>query len=70
MALGFFTLPLKPMNVLCQWNTGFVGEQYLTSPTDGVTVGTTTGTPPSALTVRGNEMATPTGEVFRTDRLD
>ena len=48
-----------------QFNTGGNGQQYL-SPTEGVTVGTSTGLPPSALTVRGSEMTTPTSEVFRT----
>ncbi len=46
------------------------GSPSLAAPTDGVTIGTTVGAPPSALTVRGDEMDTPTGEVFRTDAPD
>jgi hypothetical protein len=54
------------VDVWCQWNTGISGNQYLTAPTDGVAVGTTTATPPSALTVNGGQMTPSTGEVFRT----
>lgn len=69
-ALGSLALLLKPSDIRCQWNTGGGGNQYLSSPTDGVTVGTTATSPPSVLTVYGNEMTPATGEVFRTDRLN
>lgn len=53
--------------VKAQWLTGGGNRQYLTGPTEGVLIGTTNATPPSALTVDGNEMTPTTGEVFRTD---
>ncbi|MBK8613930.1 MAG: tail fiber domain-containing protein [Flavobacteriales bacterium] len=63
VAFGATALSLTNM---AQWNTGGGGQQYLSPPTLGVRVGTTTASPPSALTVNGDEMSTPTGEVFRT----
>lgn len=36
-----------------QFNTGFVGEQYLSNPSDGVNVGFTAGTPSATLSVNG-----------------
>lgn len=51
-----------------QWLTGGTfNEQYLSSGNTGVIVGTTSASPPSALTVRGDQLPTATGEVFRTD---
>ena len=49
-----------------QWNTGGAGQQYLSSPTRGVTLGTSSGVPPADLTVRGQEMSTPGIEQFRS----
>ena len=64
--LGSLILLLEPLDIRCQWNTGGGGNQYLSSPTVGVVVGTTTTSPPSALTVYGNQMTPTTGEVFQT----
>ena len=50
--------------VLSQWATTGT-ETYLSAAQNGVNIGTTTA-PASVLTVRGDEAATPTGEVFRT----
>ncbi len=52
--------------VLAQWNTGGGGQQYLTSPTRGVTVGTNSGVPPADLSVFGSEMNTQGIEQFRS----
>lgn len=51
--------------VRSQWGTTGT-ETYLNPAQNGVNIGTST-TPASVLTVRGDEAATPTGEVFRTD---
>ena len=56
--LGLSTSPVDG-----QWT--FALNPVLTAPTSGVTVGTG-GASLSSLTVRGDQMSTPTGEVFRT----
>ena len=58
---------LMPLCARSQWiHNGVSGSESL-NPTSGVTVGTTTTAPPAALTVRGDEMNTQTGDVFLTD---
>lgn len=47
-------------------NNGF-NHWYTQAGTEGVIIGTNTGFAPSALTIRGDNMNTPTGEVFRTE---
>lgn len=63
--LSLFGAALLVSTAVCQWNTTGT-ETYLNPAQNGVNVGTST-SPASVLTVRGDEAATPTGEVFRTD---
>ena len=63
--MGLLAITLFGGSVKAQWISGTGGRQYLNA-TEGVRVGTTTTSPPAAPTVNGDEMSTPTGEVFQT----